>query len=86
MFERLRRQVLLLGKRCSVACRVYPPCLACEDCGKRYEEFPLDVVIPDDQWLAIHAGRSGGVLCVNCIVARAAERLPGVTVGKLIFE
>jgi hypothetical protein len=58
--------------------------LACDGCGKLYRDFPLDVTIPDDQWLAIQ-GRPGGVLCAACIVERGA-RLPGVTAARLHFE
>lgn len=57
--------------------------LACDGCGKPYRDLPLDVVLPDDQWLTIH-GSPGGVLCAACIVARGAK-VPGVTVAKLHF-
>lgn len=57
----------------------------CEDCGKSYRSFPLDVVIPDDQWRAIGFQDEGGILCAACIVNRGA-RLSGVTVAKLVFE
>lgn len=58
--------------------------LVCAGCKKPYRDFPLDVVIPDDQWLAIN-GRDGGVLCAACIVERGAK-LPGVTVARLVFD
>lgn len=48
---------------------------ACMDCGRPYAEFPLDVLLPRHQWLDIHPA-DGGVLCPNCLVARAAK-LPG---------
>ena len=57
----------------------------CEDCGKSYSSFPLDVVIPDEQWRAIGFQDEGGILCAACIVNRGA-RLTGVTVAKLVFE
>jgi hypothetical protein len=56
----------------------------CLDCGKRYAEFPLDVVLPRSQWLAIHPA-DGGVLCAACIVKRAAK-VPGATVVHAVIE
>jgi hypothetical protein len=55
------------------------------DCGMPYAHFPMDVVVPDDQWTQI-TGRTdgGGVLCVACIVRRASK-LPGIRVAKLTF-
>lgn len=44
----------------------------CMDCQKPYEEFGLDTTLPDEQWATIHPGRDG-LLCANCIVARAAK-------------
>lgn len=60
--------------------------LRCFGCDKPYQDFPLDVVVPDDQWEAI-SGRSdgGGILCAACIVERGSK-LPGVSVAKLRFE
>lgn len=52
--------------------------LCCSGCGKPYSEFPLDVHLPDDQWLLVN-GREGGVLCAQCIVERASG-IPIVTV------
>lgn len=45
--------------------------------------MPLDVVLPDDQWKALCP--EGGILCVSCLVARAA-RLPEVTVARMTLE
>jgi hypothetical protein len=45
---------------------------ACGDCGLPYEQFPLDVVLPDADWLAIHPEGDGGLLCAGCIARRAA--------------
>ena len=59
--------------------------LKCEDCGMPYKDFPLDVVIPNAQWNALHPN-DGGVLCANCMVSRASEILNGVTVAHMIFE
>jgi hypothetical protein len=61
-----------------------PVALACADCGLLYENFPLDMTIPDDQWLLIF-GRSGGVLCACCIVTRAAK-LPSVVAVRAQIE
>ncbi len=51
--------------------------LRCADCGLPYADFPLDVSLPDAQWLAIF-GRPRGVLCANCIARRG--RTYGATV------
>lgn len=48
------------------------PKAACLDCGKPYEMFPLDLLLSRPQWLTIHPAEHG-VLCANCIVARAAK-------------
>jgi hypothetical protein len=48
---------------------------ACMDCGLDYEKFPMDTLLPRWQWLLIHPAE-GGLLCANCIVARAAK-VPG---------
>lgn len=45
---------------------------ACEDCLLPYEQFPLDVVLPDADWLRIHPTGDGGLLCARCIATRAA--------------
>lgn len=58
--------------------------LRCRDCGKPYSEFPLDVVLPDDQWAIIHPEGEGGFLCAGCIVVRG-QKFPHVTVAKLHF-
>lgn len=63
-----------------------PKVLRCMDCALAYSAFPLDVVLPDEQWAAITKRTDGsGVLCAKCIVERGA-RLPGVTVARLQFE
>ena len=55
-------------------------------CGKPYDEFPLDVVLPDQQWEQISGRTDGsGILCTACIIERGS-RLPGITVAKLVFE
>lgn len=46
---------------------------ACEDCGLPYEQFPLDVVLPDADWLLIHPSGDGGLLCAGCIATRASR-------------
>jgi len=53
------------------------------DCGKPYEDFPLDVVLPDDQWERVCP--EGGVLCAACLVKRAAN-LPRVLVMRATLE
>jgi hypothetical protein len=62
-----------------------PLALRCAGCAFPYAAFPLDVVLPDEQWLAIAGQPDGLVLCAACIVKRGSK-LPGVTVAKLVFE
>ena len=45
----------------------------CEDCGMSYKKFPLDLVLPDDEWLIIHPEGLDGLLCANCIIKRASK-------------
>jgi len=60
--------------------------LRCFGCGKPYDEFPLDVVLPDEQWELVSGRTDGsGVLCANCILERAAK-LPGITVAMMVLE
>ena len=59
--------------------------LKCLDCGALYREFPLDMTVPDDQWLMIHPEGEGGILCASCIVRRAAK-LPGIIAVRARFE
>lgn len=64
-------------------------------CGRRYEDFPLDVILPTPLWNRIAVGPPfdetqqnieregrGGTLCAACIVERLAK-LPGVSVAFL---
>lgn len=46
--------------------------ITCEDCGAPYYELGVDIVLPDQQWKAIHPDE-GGVLCANCICKRAEK-------------
>lgn len=49
----------------------------CKDCHLPYEEFALDALMQDCQWLEIHPESEGGrygLLCANCIVKRASEK------------
>ena len=59
--------------------------LKCLDCGALYRKFPLDMTIPDDQWLMIYPEGEGGILCAGCIVRRAAK-LPGIIAVRAAFE
>lgn len=47
----------------------------CLDCGRDYNDFGMDVLLPRWQWLLIHPDE-GGLLCANCIVTRSAK-VPG---------
>jgi len=51
----------------------------CMDCDLAYSNFPLDMMLPDEQWLMIHPEGLDGLLCAQCIVSRAAK-LPHATV------
>ena len=67
-------------------CKGAEPCLRCSGCGKHYDEFPLDVVLPNEQWLQISPRPDGGgVLCAACIVERGSK-LPEITFAKLRYE
>ena len=54
-------------------CREQHVVPVCEDCGMPYESFLLDVTLSDEQWLAIHPSGRDGLLCAQCIVARASR-------------
>lgn len=67
-------------------------------CGRRYEDFGLDTILPTPLWNQIAVGASfrephpaderegrGGVLCAACIVLRLAK-LPGTTVARMTVE
>lgn len=58
--------------------------VGCMDCALPYTAFPMDVVLPRAQWLAIHPAENG-LLCAQCIVARAS-RLAGATCMHAIIE
>lgn len=53
----------------------------CGRCGLPYEDFPADMIVPDDQWKLISpSGDLGGLLCPNCICKLLIEN--GATVIK----
>ena len=56
----------------------------CCGCGKLYEQFGLDTVLPNGQWELLHA-KEESLLCANCIVDRASE-IKGCTVAHMILE
>jgi hypothetical protein len=60
-----------------------PKPAACHDCGRDYETFDLDMVLPTDEWREICP--EGGVLCPSCIVKRAA-RIADVIVVEARFR
>lgn len=69
----------------SDVCTCNEKTLACMDCKKSYQDFPLDVVLPDSQWELISGRKDGGgILCAACIVERASK-LEKVTVAKMYF-
>lgn len=59
----------------------------CLDCGLRYDEFPLDLLLPRSQWLEIHptSDDGGGLLCAACMVRRASN-IPGATAVHAVIE
>ena len=57
----------------------------CSDCGLLYEEFGLDMTLPDDQWLMIYPKGLSGLLCANCI-AKRAEKLSGTIAIRATIE
>jgi hypothetical protein len=56
----------------------------CMDCGKDYNEFGMDVVLPDSQWVLINP-KKDGLLCAQCIVDRVS-RIDGSIVVHAIIE
>ena len=56
----------------------------CMDCKVLYSDFPLDTMLPDEQWRQIH-NSEGGILCASCIVRRAS-RLPGAVAVRAYIE
>ncbi len=51
----------------------------CYDCGLPYEEFGVDLVLPDQQWKIISPdGEGNGLLCANCIAKRVEKLGKGV--------
>lgn len=63
--------------------RVQVP-LSCMDCKMPYSKFPLDMLFPRGQWLAINP-KDGGLLCANCMVKRASK-LKGAVVVHAVVE
>jgi hypothetical protein len=56
----------------------------CEDCGLAYQDFPMDVTIPNDQWTELTGYTDGeGILCGGCIIQRGTEKY---IVARLKFE
>jgi hypothetical protein len=50
----------------------------CKDCGMPYNQFGLDLVLPDEQFIEIN-GSINGLLCPTCICRRASD-IPGYVV------
>jgi len=58
--------------------------VACEDCGLLYQDFPMDVTIPNEQWAVLTGYRDGeGILCGACIIQRGVGKY---IVARLRFE
>ena len=51
--------------------------ITCLDCGMKYADMGLDLVLPDQQWKVVCPG--GEILCANCICKRA-KKLGGTVV------
>ena len=73
-----------LDRWCCSSCAKNNREAKCLDCGLDYKQFPLDVLLPRAQWLAIHPDENG-VLCVACLVKRCAL-LPGAVVVHAVVE
>ena len=57
----------------------------CMDCGLAYGSAGFDLVLPREHWLLIHPD-DGGVLCANCVVARAQKLPGGINImGRVVF-
>jgi hypothetical protein len=89
-----------MKRTCLVADQTTVAGLVCYGgCGRRYEDFGLDVLLPTRIWNQITVGAPfdpsalspddregrGGVLCAQCIVDRLAK-LPGVTAAYIDIE
>ncbi len=58
--------------------------MTCEDCGLLYQDFPMDVTIPNDQWIELTGYTDGeGILCGACIIQRGTKKY---IVARLKFE
>ena len=55
----------------------------CIDCGRKYEQFRMDVVLPHSQWKLIHP-EVDGLLCAQCIVNRVSKIDGAIVVHALI--
>lgn len=56
----------------------------CLDCRLNYEEFPIDLLLPNEQWKKIHDGVHG-VICPSCIINRVAN-FPEAIVIKAVVD
>jgi hypothetical protein len=61
-----------------------PSNVGCVDCGKAYDDFPIDTTLPDDQWATIYP-EVDGLLCAGCIVKRAAN-IPGMIAARMTLD
>ena len=63
----------------------------CRDCGLKYEEHGLDIVLPLAQWMSIcevgedDYDKRDIILCGRCIAIRA-KKVPGCTVIHAVLE
>ncbi len=58
----------------------------CEDCHLLYQNFGMDVTIPNDQWTELTGYTDGeGLLCGACIIQRGIEN-EKYGVARLRFE
>ena len=50
------------------------PVCRCMSCGLDYDDFLMDVNIPDDQWKLLTGRQDGaGIMCVWCLIERAVS-------------
>lgn len=58
----------------------------CEDCYLPYQNFGMDVTVPNDQWTELTGYTDGeGLLCGPCIIQRGIEN-EKYGVARLRFE
>lgn len=55
----------------------------CIDCGRDYDDFGLDITLPNAQWVTLCP--EDGLLCGTCI-AKRSEKIEGVIGIRAVLE